>query len=237
MNQIFSSKRFVWLLKRQWMENSAFYKWGMAIIVVVIPVIQWSFILWRMNDKRPEMGHELVVVILSIFLWLYASYYFIQTLGSKSKRMFSFSLPVLPLEQVMVAFVYIVVLVPAYVFAVFCINDYLFVQLFNDIHEVSEQMLISKSLQTSFGLIDLFILHLVYLFYFVPIFALCSFFLRNRGLFISFGLYISALSFISYKKVWELYCSCFFGMFFCVCLIHAFCWTLIYFGMKNKELV
>jgi hypothetical protein len=235
MNQIFSFKRFVWLLKRQWMENSAFYLFTMGIIAVAIPVIQWSFIITSMDDKRLNMGQESTFVFSLFFLCGYAAHYFNQSLGSKNKQMFSFSLPVSPLEQVLVAFTFVVALVPAFVLTVFCVYDYLFVQLLNDMHKASEQMLMFKSTSTKWGVVNYFIVHLVNLFAIIPIFALCSYLLKNRGLFISISLYL--ITMFSYEKWLRYPISCLFETVICVLLIQAFCWTLMYFGMKNKEVV
>ena len=235
MNQIFSFKRFVWLLKRQWMENSAFYLFTMGIIAVAIPVIRWSFIIGSLGVNRLQMGHESTFVFLIFFLWGHAAHYFNQNLGSKSKRMFSFSLPVSPFERVMVAFSFVVMFVPVFVLTIFCINDYLFVQLYNEIHKASEQMLIFKFTPTKWGDVNFFSVYLVNLFAFIPIFALCSFFLRNRGLFLSISLYMIFM--FSFEKRMGCYISNLFETVMYVLLFQVFCWMLMYFGMKKKEVV
>ncbi len=139
MNQNFSFKRYLWLVKRQWYENAAIYKWGIVLMIIAFALLFWLSSDWKMVDN-PRLGQmETFSVVGIFFLYIYSANFF-ESLSSKHKGMFYFSLPVSTLERVAVAFTFVLVLLPALLLMVFSIFDFIFVQLFNHIHGVSVQM-------------------------------------------------------------------------------------------------
>ena len=75
----------------------------------------------------------------TIFLNIYGIWFF-DSLTSKSRKMFYFSLPVSPLERVAITFTFVAIVVPLLFWTVFTMFDFIAVQLFNQIHETSVQM-------------------------------------------------------------------------------------------------
>ena len=163
MNQVFSFKRYVWLLKRQWYENAAIYKWGIVLMVLVVPLLFWMNSDWETIDKfmekypykyefyandsqydishfYPRLSHIQVLFLTGMFfLYIYGGWFF-NNLTSKQKRMFNFSLPATTLERVALVFTCVMILMPILLLIVFNVFDFLSVQLFNHIHGTSEQM-------------------------------------------------------------------------------------------------
>ena len=149
-NQVFSFKRYWWLVKRQWYENAAVYKWGIAGIVLITLVVGW--LGWMSGDLSPneyprfqlkEKGFiNLDIPIL--LLYVYGALFF-NNLSSKCKGMSYFSLPVLPLERVMATFTFVIVLMPVFMTIVFTVSDFAYIQIFNHIHGVSMPMFIKPT--------------------------------------------------------------------------------------------
>ena len=151
MNQNFSFKRYLWLVKRQWFENAATYKWGIILMVLVICL---AFLLpsdWK-TVENPRLHQWATIPFVAIFfLYIYGGWFF-DRLSSKRKGMFYFSLPVTPLERVVVAFTFVMILFPVILLSVFTVFDFIFVQLFNHIHGTSEQMLFNTTSIKDIGL-------------------------------------------------------------------------------------
>ena len=149
MNQVFSFKRFWWLAKRQWGENAGVYKWWIGGIILVTLVVNW--LAWMSGnlspDEYPRFQVEKGIINLDvplILLYIYGAWFF-NGLRSKSKRAHYFSLPVSPLERVMVAFTFVVILFPVLLTTFFTVCDFVYIQIFNHIHGVSMPMFIKPT--------------------------------------------------------------------------------------------
>ena len=144
MNQTFNFKRYLLLLKRQWFENAAIYKWGIVLMVASTLLSFWLLSNWKAIEN-PHLGQIQTFSIVGFsFLIIFASNFF-ESLRSKHKGMFYFSLPVSPLERVSIVFSSIMVILPLIFLVIFFVSDFLFVQLFNHVHNTSEQMLFVKT--------------------------------------------------------------------------------------------
>ena len=255
MNQIFSFKRYFWLVKRQWFENAAIYKWGIVLIVSVTGFLFWLTSNWKTVDKYlefnpdlinrdishfyPRLGQEPTFLLIGIFLLCIFGGWFFESLSSKHKKMFYFSLPVSPLERVVVAFTCVIVLFPVLLLTVFTIFDCIFVQLFNHIHGTSVQILLKKgTLFNNVGIIGLSLSFLSL----ASIFTFGSLILGRKGPIVTI-IFIIAISFayfwlIKWLFVLGLYSRPNFvignGRDIFVYLIPVW-WVLMYFVMKKKE--
>ena len=240
MNQFFSFKRYLWLVKRQWFENAAIYKWGIVLMVLTVGFLFGMTSNWKTADN-PQLGQKQVFFITVIlFFYIYAAYFF-ESLSSKHKRMFYFSLPVLPLERIAVAFTFVMLLMPALFLTVFTIFDFITVQLFNYIHGTSAQMFFKTDFSGIMG-ISLFWMFLGY-FSFISIFTLGSLIFGKKGPVISL-IFIFAFIFI-YFWIWRWLITIGVcspkpdfivgnGRDIFVYLIPVW-WVLMYFVMKRKE--
>ncbi|MDR0815210.1 MAG: hypothetical protein LBN37_05615 [Bacteroidales bacterium] len=141
MNQIFSFKRYAWLVKRQLVENAAIYKYGIGLLIGLIALFFWLFSNWKSDAIAPSLGHIPVLFITGSFFLLIFSGNFFESIGSKNKGMFYFSLPVSPLERVAVAFTFVMILFPALFLLIFSAFDYCAVQAFNSIHHTNVKMI------------------------------------------------------------------------------------------------
>jgi hypothetical protein len=169
MNQIFSFKRYWWLVKRQWYENAAIYKWGIVLMVFITGFAFWLIGNWKPVDFPVLQQKGVFYLTVSICLFIYGANFF-RNLSSKHKKMSYFSLPVSQLERIAVAFTYVMVFMPVFMLSVFTVFDILFVQLFNHIHGVSEQMIFMSNkpfgLPNSLLMITLFHLSIISIFAF-----------------------------------------------------------------------
>ena len=158
MNQIFSFKRYWWLVKRQWYENAAIYKWGIVLMMLVNGLMFWLLGLWKtvvvaVPQNFPQhipfpqfipslkSTQELVFFVSVIVFWFIYGANFFESLTSKHKKMFYFSLPVSRFERIVVTLTFVMVFMPVVLLTVFSVFDFIAIQLFNHIHGVSEQML------------------------------------------------------------------------------------------------
>ena len=233
MNQIFSIKRYGWLLKRQWYENAAIYKWGIVFMVIGIPILFWLFGTWRLADN-PRLDQIRVFTILpGIFVFLLGATFF-ESLNSKHKGMFYFSLPVSTLERIAVAFTYEMILMPVLVLTIFTVFDFVFVQLFNHIHEASEQMFFKTTIPNGSRIV-MFVSLLVFL-SFTSIFTICSLRYGKKGPMISVIFIVGfMIFFLLYRaSVGTLQVGDFFKSNFSILPIPV-CWTAMYFVMKRKQ--
>ena len=150
MNQIFSFKRYVWLLKRQWYEKATSYKWGIVLMVLVVGLLFWLPNDWK-SVETPRLDQFKPFPLTAIFfLYIYGGWFF-ESLSSKHKKMFYFSLPVSPLERVTVAFTFVMILMPVLLLTVFNVFDFIFVHLFNHIHGTSVQMFFKTTSSKEMG--------------------------------------------------------------------------------------
>ena len=142
MNQIFSFKRYVWLLKRQWYENAAGYKWGIILMALSAGLLFFLYGDWKPVAHRsiiPHIDQNHVFFFTEIvFIFVFCSFFF-ENLTSRYKRMFYFSLPVSSLERIAATFTCVLAFIPLQL-AVFAVCDMIAVRLFNHIHGTSIQM-------------------------------------------------------------------------------------------------
>ena len=234
MNQIFSFKRYWWLVKRQWYENATTYKWGIVSIMVGIPFLFWFFNAWG-NLDNPRLKRVDTLLLVLGLICLYGAYYFIGILRPKRKRMSYFSLPFTPLERVSVAFTFAMALMPILIMTVFTVSDFIFVQLFNHIHETSEQMLFKLQTPSSSGPVKWVFGMLGMSLCFTSIFALGSLMFGVKGPIASI-IFIVVLTFI-YDRYVMIFGKLpdFIESIVIVCLIPIFCLAMMYFIMKRKE--
>ena len=69
MNQVFSFKRYVWLLKRQWYENAAIYKWGIVLLVLVTGLL-FGLGSLMFGKKGPVISITFIIVLFYIYFKL-----------------------------------------------------------------------------------------------------------------------------------------------------------------------
>ena len=248
MNQIFCFKRYVWLLKRQWYENATGYKWGIALMTLLVGAVFGLFVWVSTKQTNDNTGILLVGQGVAfgatglLFLYIYGASFF-KSLSSKNRKMFYFSLPVSPLERVAVAFSFVMILMPVLILTVFNVFDFVAVQIFNQIHDISGQMLFSKGAYTDYSSenfrVFLKINILAHLSY-TSIFTLGSLMFGKKGP------VVSIVSLIAFVIVCQWLWITFFGTLnssFVMDYINNYmylyllplCWAGIYFVMKRKE--
>jgi len=233
MNDFFSFKRYAWLVKRQWFENAAIYKWGIVLMALSVGLLFWLVSEWK-TDANPRLEQVTVFFItLVLFLYSYGAWFF-ESLCSNHKRMFYFSLPVTSLERVAVAFLFVIVLMPILILLVFSLFDFFAVQLFNHIHGTSVQIFFTKP---PFATKRLMIAALLtYL-------SNASFFTLFTLMFGKKGLVLSILCFIGFFLILGWLSQTFFAGFTFMDFIESgfysfflpICWVAMYFVMKKKE--
>jgi len=256
MNQVFSFKRYWWLVKRQWYENAAIYTWGIVLMVLATGFLFWFTSSWKTIDMLleanpnlsrsnfigyPNLGQLPTFAIAGlVFIYIYGANFF-ESLTSINKKMFYFSLPVLPLERVAVAFTYVMILLPVLFVIVFTFFDLIAVQLFNHIHGTSVQMFFKTD--SPFGSIGLmYVMIMSYLAY-TSMFTLGSLMFGKKGVAISLFI-IFGLTFV-YSWSWRLLIhdgTVSFDVFlksnafiFNIFFIFLLSWTMMFFVMKKKE--
>jgi len=244
MNQIFCFKRYVLLLKRQWYENATNYKLGIALLALLIFAI-FGLMLWisAMNDFSISnveytgllFGVQIAtfVIIGIVFLILYGARFF-RSLSSKHRKMFYFSLPVSPVEQVAVAFTFVLVFMPVLIFSVFNVFDFIAVQLFNHIHGVSGQMLLKAGFSTDILSNNKIVVNkniFEQLFY-ISILTLGSLMFGKKGPVVSIAFLIVFLGVSQwFLKTFDLTVIKNYTFVF----LFPVCWIAMYFVMKRKE--
>ena len=249
MNQVFSFKRYWWLVKRQWYENAATFKWGIVLMALVTGLVFWLSSDWKtvgkflennpvnkMHVLYPSLGQTSTFAIIAIFfLYIYGAYFF-ENLSSKNKKMFYFSLPVTPLERVAMAFTFVMVLMPVLILIVFNGFDFVAVLIFNHIHGTSESMFFKKA--SLIGTTRLFFSLLISYLSYTSIFTLGSLIFGKKGLIISLIILISFV-FIWHWLVFFIYGTSPNIMDFIKSriyfLLFPICWLMMYFIMKRKE--
>ena len=236
MNQNFSFKRYVWLLKRQWYENAAIYKWGIALMVLAVGVLFWLTSTWK-PVVNPRLGQmETFSVTGMLFLYVYAAWFF-DSLSSKHKKMFYFSLPVSSLERIAAAFSCVMVFFSVLYLSVFSVFDFIAVQLFNHIHGTSVQMFF----RTGFSCyIEMSLFEVILRFLSIAsIFTLGSLMFGKKGLVMSITFMI-AFGFIyfwicKWLMMFDLHNQNIVINFHIFTYFLPVCWTMMYFVMKRKE--
>ena len=239
MNQIFCFKRYLWLVKRQWYENAAIYKWGIVLMVLMTGLLFWLSSTWKTVDNgyKPFLGQMPTFALTGIlFLYIYGANFF-DSLTSRHKKMFYFSLPALPLERIAVAFTFVIVLLPVLFLLVFTIFDFFAVQLFNHIHGAASVQMFFKT-ASPVGHIALFVMMILSYLSFTSIFTLGSLMFGKQGAiillipfsFIQFVFSLFLVKILSYE-VYELILI---NVIVSIFLL-PFWWVLMYFVMKRKE--
>jgi len=252
MNQIFCLKRYVGLLKRQWFENATGYKLGIALMALMVGGIYGLFLWISFNQNLVGQNISEMISAVQIglfaatgllFLYVYSSKFF-GSLVSKNRKMFYFSLPVSTFEKVVVAFTFVVVLLPVLILIVFNVFDFITVQLFNQIHGTSVQMFFKTPAPfNSFGL--MFMMILSYLSY-ASVFVLGSLMFGKKGPDLSIVFFIVFVSFYAWlksyfglhQKIYDAGNSMFIIDFienWVFIYLLPICWTAMYFVMKRKE--
>lgn len=241
MNQIFSFKRYAWLLKSQWYENASIYKIGIVLAVVLTIVIFVSFTSGQQFDVSQFKHIQATVFILSgILVSLAFGAVFFNKLHSKEKGMFYVSLPILPLERIAVTFFCSAIVVPVLFLIIFNIFDFFAVQLLNYTSGASEQMLFVGNFPS-----NLFAIFLSF-FSFFSISAFWSLAFGKKGtiataFFIAVSITVYALIFAWLDKIGVVpkppegfQIAIGYGDDFFVYMIPIW-WILMYFVMKRKE--
>jgi len=138
MNQNFSFKRYVWLLKRQWYENAVIYKLVIGGIFIVTMAVGW--LIWFSGDLSPNEyprfrvdQNAFINIDVPILLFCIFGACFFNSLSSENRRVVYFSLPVSPFERVAVAFTFVMAL-PVLMATVFNVSNFAYLQVFNHIH-------------------------------------------------------------------------------------------------------
>lgn len=237
MNQIFNFKRYTLLLKHQWAENAVIYKWGIILMLILTPLLFWLCSNWKASQTL-NWGQQPTFVLLGVlYLYTFAGNFF-ESLANKSKGMFYFSMPVSSLERISVAFTFVLVLFPTLFMTVFSVFDFIFVQLFNYTHGTSKQMII-----TNVSLLWPFV----------------RYYLTTASILILGSLVFGKNGIIKTVFTFSVISAAFFGLLklfsiitqvpikfneskvlgfennWLFCLIVLFCWTMLYFKMKKKE--
>ena len=204
-------------------------------MVAATLLLFWLSSNWKSVENPHLSQMETFSVVGIIFFYMYGGNFF-DSLSSKHKGMFYISLPVSSLERIGVAFTSVMIILPLIFLVIFSISDFLFVQLFNQVHDASEQMFFMKTSplkQLSF----VSAMTWVYL-SFTSIYVLGSLVFGKSGMFIS-----TVISFIiwfvffwlwviiydSKVSVLDFFNSPIFP------LIIPLCWSLMFFYMKRKE--
>ena len=238
MDQIFSFKRYLLLMKRQWYENAGIYKSGILLMAISLIFMYAILTSWKETDHL-RMGQVGSFALVSMFFLYTFGDNFFESLKSKPKGMFYFSLPVSPLERVAVAFTCVMVLMPAIFVIIFFPLDFLAVKLFNHIHGASEGLIYTKTLSLPHRTVGFFTLISSGL-TFSSIFVLCSLFFGKK-IFIKLAIYslvflfFSIFSFLHYNLNHDIISPLDFFTSGIFILIAPLCWISMYFVLKNKE--
>ena len=232
MNQIFSFKRYVWMLKRQWYENAASYKWGILLMVLVPDILFWITNSWKITHiPNPDLGVANAMITRTLFLYVFSALFF-GFFDSKHKKMSYFSLPVSVLERVAVAFTYVVILAPVLFKGITIVFNFVSVQLFDHIHGTSLQAYFKSDFKLEF-----------YVMFFNV--ALCCIFVLGSLIFGKKGQVITLFTilvflFFIYGKLLIWFMKI--GIFNIyndpediLYYIFPLCWIAMYFVMKRKE--
>ncbi len=248
MNQIFSFKRYILLMKRQFAENKRLYLWGTGGVLAIIVLFFWSI---SSIIAKSQFYQEAVLTISAYLCLTFYAGTFHEQLGIKRKRMFYYSLPASPLERLAVAFSYVMVLCPVVFIVLFYTADFFAIQIFNSANG------------TNFPIISIFtyrwdvIYHIVLL---MSVFAVCSFSFGTAGIIkTTFAVFVVGLMFIGlymwlFKSLFQIkdasvilpYASLylyaddtmlkanniFSRTWF---LLAPLCWVIYYFKLKEKE--
>ena len=196
----------------------------------------WMSSNWKAIEN-PHLGQVGTFSIVGIvFFYIYGSNFF-ESLSSKQKGMFYFSMPVSPLERIGVAFTSVMVILPLIFLIIFFVSDFLFVQLFNYVHNTSEQMFFAKtSPLEQIRLPFVFALAWSYLSY-TSAYALGSLVFGKNGVMITTAIVFIILAIFFWLRA-VIYGSIsvldFFNspIFF---MIIPLCWGMMYYCMKRKE--
>ena len=248
MNQVFSFKRYWWLVKRQWYENAAIYKWGIVLMALATGMLFWMFSDWITADKYfenhpisssnpyPHLGQELTFTIMGVFMLCIFGGWFFDSLTSKQKKIFNFSLPVLPLERIAVAFTSVMIVMPVLLLTIFSAFDFIFVQIFNHIHGTSVQMFfIDDSHFINTGRIS----GLLSLLSLTSIFTLGSLIFGKKGPAISIIFIIIMLYLINTLVIKNFIIARSHDTYIMMnshfILLISLCWLMMFFVMKKKE--
>lgn len=172
MNQIFSFKRYAALMKCQLVENKKIYLWGIGVFAVSVILLFAGFGDWKPKEN-PRSGQEEVFRAAGFICLLFFAGTFFESLGSKYKRMFYFSLPTSPTEKTATAFVSVMILCPLVFTGIYYCADYFAVQFFNSIHGTDVKMYNIFSI----GWDDFYFTFLL-----ISVFALCSFMFGKLGI-------------------------------------------------------
>ncbi len=253
MNQVFSFKRYAWLMKRQFMENKKAYLWGIGILLAMIVLSFMMFGQWTHGKTTSYFGQEEVFLLNGFICLLFFAGTFYESFSSKYKGMFYFSLPTSSLEKLAVSFTYVMVLFPMVYIGIYYLADFFAVQHFNAIHGTDKSMYHLFSTDKEPILMILFLM---------PIFALCSLMFGKVGI-VKTGFVVLAVvllfvglsklvygQIIPVKPVWETYSKIsfktdqtsilleannFFGGYVFWYLFIPVCWVVYYFKLKEKE--
>ena len=229
MNQIFSFKRYVWLVKRQWYENAAIYKWGIVLMVMMPDIIFWITNSWKIAYiPNPHLSVETSMLVRMLFLYVFGALFF-GHFDSKRKKMFYFSLPVSVLERVAVAFTFVMILTSILFLATYLVSNFVSVQLFDYIHGTS--LMYSKWL---LPFIPLFFNSTL-----CCVFALGSLMFGKKGPAIILLVIFVFLFICKWLLIWlryhlEIVISNN-GFENILYYIFPLCWAIMYFVMKRKE--
>jgi hypothetical protein len=111
-------------MKRQFVENAALYRWSMLILILLIPLLFWLFIDWN-SSTAPRVngiGESIFVIACIICPVIFGGTYF-ESIASKHKSMFYFSLPVSASERLATAFSFAMIIFPAICFTLLAVCD------------------------------------------------------------------------------------------------------------------
>jgi hypothetical protein len=237
MNQVFNFKRYVWLVKRQWFENATIYKWGILLMVLVVGFLFWFSGDWN-HVSKPQLAQEQTFIITGmLFMYIYGAWFF-ESLSSKRKKMFYFSLPVSPLERVLVAFTFVMVFMPALMLSIYTIFDFVFLQIFNHIHGITTQMLFK--IPYPVGPMGFLLISLFCFLSTSSIFTLGSLLFGKKGPILSILFYIVSLCIYVLVLRWFFrgryltYAPILLINYIHICFIPIY-WVMMYFVMKKKE--
>jgi len=230
MNQVFSLKRYVWLIKRQWYENATIYKWGIVLMVLAPDLLFWVTNTWKIvYYPDSNLNVETAMIVRMLFLYVFGALFF-ANMSSRRKKMIFFSLPVSTLERIAVAFTFVMVLMPALFYGITIIFDLTSVQLFDRIHGTSLQ----KYLKFGFPFIPLFFNSTL-----CCIFALGSLMFGKKGPAITVLVIVAFLFLLKWLLIWLAYSVKIGGYwgFLDNIMYYLFpvCWVLMYLVMKKKE--
>jgi len=246
MNQIFCFKRYVLLIKRQWYENASVYKWGIALMALLVMSL-FGLLFWLFDKgafNNPNMYSEWSFLGQTptfaftgvLFLYVYSAKFF-NSLASINKKMFYLSLPVSTFERVAVAFAFVIVFMPILILIVFNVFDFIYMLLFNQIYSSSEQMFF-KILAPFGSFRKMLVMILSYISY-ASVFTLGSLMFGKKGQVITIVFFIVYFSLYSWLKsnIFDVDNSTFIVDFmenYVFIYLLPLCWTAIYFVMKKK---